>query len=152
MAHVLTNDAPPMFDGAYELHDLAATTLIGPFAVRSARLPHFVPNLGVRLSAGGAALAYSGDAAADDAMVELARDADVLLAEASFVDTVPERQRGGLNTAAGAGRQAMAAGVRRLVLTHLFPTTDLLAARAAAGAAYSGPVDVAVPGLVVAVG
>ena len=49
-----------MLDGAYELHDLAATTLIGPFAVRSAQLPHFVPNLGVRLTAGGAALAYSG--------------------------------------------------------------------------------------------
>ena len=149
---VLALDAPPMLDGAYGLHDLAATTRIGPFAVRSALLPHFVPNLGVRLTAGGAALAYSGDAAADDAMVELARDADVLLAEASFVDAVPERLRGGLNTAAGAGRQAAAAGVRRLVLTHLFPTTDLLAARAVAGAAYSGPVDVAVPGLVLAAG
>ena len=84
---VLALDAPPMLDGAYELHDLAATTQIGPFAVRSARLPHFVPSLGVRLTAGGAALAYSGDAAADDALVELARDADVLLAEAAFVDT-----------------------------------------------------------------
>jgi len=149
---VLALDAPPMLDGAYELHDLAATTQIGPFAVRSARLPHFVPSLGVRLTAGGAALAYSGDAAADDALVELARDADVLLAEASFVDTVPERQRSGLNTAVGVGRQAAAAGVRRLVLTHLFPTTDLVAARGAAGAAYSGPVDVAVPGLLVAIG
>ena len=149
---VLALDAPPMLEGAYELHDLAATTQIGPFAVRSARLPHFVPSLGVRLTAGGAALAYSGDAAADDALVELARDADVLLAEASFVDTVPERQRGGLNTAVGVGRQAAAAGVRRLVLTHLFPTTDLVAARGAAGAVYSGPVDVAVPGLLVAIG
>ena len=58
-------------------------------------------------------------------MVELARDADLLLAEASFADRVPERSAGGLNCAAGAGRQAAAAGVRRLVLTHLFPTTDL---------------------------
>ena len=80
---------------AYELHDLAATTAIGPFAVRTVPLPHFVPNLGVRLDAGGAALAYTGDAAPDDALVDLARDADVLLAEASFVDTVPERQRAG---------------------------------------------------------
>jgi ribonuclease BN (tRNA processing enzyme) len=85
-------------------------------------------------------------------MVELARDADVLLAEASFVDTVPERQRAGLNTAVRAGRQAAAAGARRLVLTHLFPTTDLVAARVAAGAVYPGAVDVAVPGLVVAIG
>jgi ribonuclease BN (tRNA processing enzyme) len=145
---VLALDERPMLDGSYELHDLAATTRIGPFAVRSARLPHFVPSLGVRLTAGDAALTYSGDAAADDALVELARDADVLLAEASFVDTVPERQRSGLNTAVEVGRQAAAARVRRLVLTHLFPTTDRAAAQAAAARSFTGPVAVATPGFV----
>jgi ribonuclease BN (tRNA processing enzyme) len=146
---VLALDHPPMLDGSYDLHDLAATERIGPLAVRSARLPHFVPNLGVRLTAGDVALAYTGDAAADDATVPLARDAAVFLAEASFVDTVPERQRAGLNTATEVGRQAAAAGVGRLVLTHLFPTTDHEAARAAATASFAGPVDVAVPGLAV---
>ena len=146
---VLALDQPPMLDGSYELHDLAATERIGPFAVRSAGLPHFVPNRGVRLTAGDAALAYTGDAAAADAVVPLARDAAVFLAEASFVDTVPERQRAGLNTAAEVGRQAAAAGVARLVLTHLFPTTDHEAARAAAAASFAGPLDVAVPGLAV---
>jgi len=102
----------------------------------------------MRLTAGAAALAYSGDAAADHAMVELAGDADVLLAEASYVDTVPERHRGGLNTAAEVGRQASAAGVRRLVLTHLFPTTDPAAAKAAAARSFAGPVAVATPGFV----
>jgi ribonuclease BN (tRNA processing enzyme) len=144
---VLALDAPAMLAGSYQLHDLSATTSIGPFAVRTVRLPHFVPNLGVRLTAGGAALAYTGDAAADDALLELARDADLLLAEASFADTVPEKQRAGLNTAAAVGRQAADAGVRHLVLTHLFPTTDPDAARAAATASYGGPIDVAVPGL-----
>jgi ribonuclease BN (tRNA processing enzyme) len=121
---VLALDAGPMLDGAYELHDLAATTRIGPFAVRSARLPHFVPSLGVRLTAGDAALAYSGDAAPDDALVELARDADLLLAEASFVG----RGAGAAAQRAqhrGRGRPAGQRGRRpRLVLTHLFPTTD----------------------------
>jgi ribonuclease BN (tRNA processing enzyme) len=145
---VLALDAPPMLDGSYALHDLAATTTIGPFAVRTARLPHFVPNVGVRLSAGGS-LAYTGDAAPDDAVLDLARDADLLLAEASFAETVPEKQRAGLNTAATVGQQAAAAGVRRLVLTHLFPTTDAVAARAAAAAAFAGPIDVAVPGLTI---
>jgi ribonuclease BN (tRNA processing enzyme) len=145
---VLALDQPAMLAGSYELHDLAAATGIGPFAVRSVRLPHFVPNLGVRLTAGDDTLAYTGDAAPDDAAVELARDVDVLLAEASFVDTVPEPQRGGLNTAATVGRQAAQAGARRLVLTHLFPTTDREAARAAAGASFPGPVAVATPGYV----
>ena len=146
---VLALDAAPMLDGAYELHDLAATTLIGPFAVRSAQLPHFVPNLGVRLGARGATLAYTGDAAPDGGVVELARDTDLLLAEASFADGVPEALAGGLSSAADAGRQATRAGARRLVLAHLFPTTDPEAARAAAAAAFPGPVEVAARGLVV---
>ena len=145
---VLALDHPPMLDGSYELHDLAATERIGPFAVRSARLPHFVPNLGIRLTAGDETLAYTGDAAPDDATVELARDVDLLLAEASFVDAVPERQRGGLNSAATVGRQAARAGARRLVLAHLFPTTDRAAAIAAAAASFPGPVAVATPGFV----
>jgi ribonuclease BN (tRNA processing enzyme) len=146
---VLALDAPPMLAGSYELHDLAATGSIGPFAVRSVRLPHFVPNLGVRLDAGGAGLVYTGDAAADDALPDLARDVDVLVAEASFVDAVPVRQRSGLNTAAEVGRQAAAAAVGRLVLAHLFPTTDAAAAVAAARASYDGPIDVAAPGLTI---
>ena len=71
----------------------------------------------------------------------------MLLAEASFARTVPDKQRTGLNTAATVGRQAAAAGARRLVLTHLFPTTDPADALAAARESYDGPVDVAVPGL-----
>jgi ribonuclease BN (tRNA processing enzyme) len=146
---VLALDGKPLLAGSYELHDLSATTAIGPFAVRTVPLTHFVPNLGVRLTAGGTTLAYTGDAAPDDAVLDLARDADLLLAEASFAQTVPEKQRAGLNTAATVGQQAAAAGVRRLVLTHLFPTTDAVAARAAAAAAFAGPIDVAVPGLTI---
>jgi ribonuclease BN (tRNA processing enzyme) len=84
--------------------------------------------------------------------VALARDADLLLAEASFVDTVPADLRSGLNTAAGAGAQATAAGARRLVLTHLFPGTDVAAARAAARRGFAGAIDVAVPGLDIQLG
>lgn len=62
---------------------------------------------------------------------------------------MPDAQAAGLSSAGDAGRAATAAGARRLVRAHLFPTTDPAAARAAAGAAYAGPVDVAVPGLVI---
>ena len=146
---VLALDEPQMLAGQYELHELGRTEAVGPFQVRTVPLPHFVPNLGVRLGAGGAALAYTGDAAPDGGVVELARDADLLLAEASFADGVPEALAGGLSSAADAGRQAARAGARRLVLAHLFPTTDPEAARAAATAAFPGPVEVAAPGLVV---
>lgn len=146
---VLALDEPRMLADQYELHDLSRTAGVGPFAVRTVELPHFVPNLGVRLAACGAALAYTGDHAPDPGVAELARDADLLLAEASFADRVPDAQVGGLSCAADAGRAATAAGARRLVLAHLFPTTDPAAARAAAAAVFSGPMDVAVPGLIV---
>lgn len=145
---VLALDEPRMLADQHELHDLRRAEAVGPFAVRTVELPHFVPDLGVRLAA-GASLAYTGDHAPDPAVAGLARDADLLLAEASFADRVPEAQRAGLSCAADAGRAATAAGVRRLVLAHLFPTTDPNQARAAASATYRGPVDVAVPGLVI---
>lgn len=57
---------------------------LGPFAVHSQGLPHFVPNAGIRLSVeGGPSLAYTGDTGPSPALAELARDVDLLVAEAS---------------------------------------------------------------------
>ena len=148
---VLALDEPEMLAGSYELHDLRAgdPLTIGPLGVNSASLPHFVPDVGVQLVAGDRTLAYTGDCAPDEAVVTLARDVDVLLAEATYPDEVPERQAAGLTSARDAGRQAAEAGARRLVLTHLWPGVDPGTARRAAASVYSGPIDVAVPGLVV---
>jgi ribonuclease BN (tRNA processing enzyme) len=73
--------------------------------------------------------------------VDLSRDADLLLAEATYVDQVPDDSRRSLSSARQAGRQAADAGARQLLLTHLMPGTDPVAARAAAG--DSGSADVA---------
>lgn len=73
-------------------------------------LPHSVPNAGVRLSAAGRSLVYTGDTGPDPAVVELARGADLLLADATYVDDVPESLRGFLSSARQAGRQAAEGG------------------------------------------
>ncbi|GAA5198980.1 MBL fold metallo-hydrolase [Rugosimonospora acidiphila] len=148
---VLALDRPGMLDDAYTLHEFGAGEQweIGPFRAYTRLLPHWTPNAGVRLEAGGRALAYTGDTGPSPEVVELARGADALLAEASFADEVPEDSRHDLTSAADAGRQAAQAGVGRLVLTHLFPDTDPDAARAAATGAYRGDIAVAAPGLVV---
>jgi ribonuclease BN (tRNA processing enzyme) len=147
---VLALDRPGMLDDAYVRHDLTvgARLTIGPFQAETRLLPHWVPNAGVRLSAGGRVLAYTGDTGPSPEVVELARGADLLLAEASHVDEVPEDSKHDLTSARQAGRQAEDAGVGRLLLTHFWPGTDRSAARAAAGAAYDGEVGAAVPGLV----
>lgn len=125
---------------------------IGPFTVETRWLPHFVPNAGVRIDVGRTALAYTGDAGPDDGLVELARDADLLLAEATYIDAVPERHAGRLSSAVDVGEAAARAGARRLMLTHLWPGTDPAAAVRAARARFSGPVEVATAGAEVVIG
>jgi ribonuclease BN (tRNA processing enzyme) len=150
---VLALDRPGLLDGAIELHPFEAgeSFAIGPLAVDSRPLPHSVPNAGVRLTSGGRSLVYTGDAAPDPALVELARDADVLLAEASFVDEVPD-DGPTLSSARAAGRQATEAGVGKLVLTHLLPGTDRRKSTAAARAEFGRPIRVARLGLRVPIG
>ena len=147
---VLALDRPGMLAAGYVLHEVnpGSSLDIGPFGARTRLLPHSRPNAGVRLAAGGRALAYTGDTGPDDGVADLARGADLLLAEASFADEVPEDLRGALSSARQQGRQATAAGAGRLLLTHLLPGTDPAAARAAAEQGYRGEVGVATPGLI----
>ena len=93
-------------------------------------------------------LAYTGDAGPSHDVAGLARDADLLLAEASYVNQVPGGSRRYLSSARQQGRQAAEAGARHLVLTHLMPGTDPAAAGAAARRGYDGQVSVATAGLV----
>ena len=147
---VLALDRPGMLDDAYVLRELVAggRLEIGPFRAETRLLPHFVPNAGVRLAAGGRVVAYTGDSGPSPGIVELARDADLLVAEASYVDLVPEDTRGALSSAREAGRQAADAGAARLLLAHLLPGTDQAAALAAARDGYEEEVGVATAGLV----
>jgi ribonuclease BN (tRNA processing enzyme) len=148
---VLALDRPGMLADAYELHEFRPGDHldIGPFAGETRLLPHFMPNAGIRLSAGGAVLAYTGDTGPSPDVAELARGADILLAEASYPVEVPADTARYLSSARRAGRDAADAAVGRLVLTHLFPGTDPAASRQAAADTFSGSIEVAAAGLVV---
>jgi ribonuclease BN (tRNA processing enzyme) len=130
------------------LPSLVGVVDIGPFQVGTRLLPHWIPNAGVRLTAGGRVLAYTGDTGPGPEVVDLARGADLLLAEATYVDHVPDHSRGYLTSARQAGQQAREADVRQLVLTHLWPGTDPTRAHAAAAGLYEGEIGVATPGRV----
>lgn len=150
---VLALDADMGLDQDAELHEIdpGDELAVGPFQLQTAALSHFVDNVGVRITAGQVSLVYSGDGGADPALAGLAANAAVLLTEATFAEEVPEGFRGMLANAQLAGYQAQQIGVGRLVLTHLWPGTDPDAASTRATDSYSGPVDVATPGLVVEV-
>ncbi|GAA1700987.1 MBL fold metallo-hydrolase [Fodinicola feengrottensis] len=142
---VLALDRPGWLDSAYELVEFSADDAfdIGPFSVRTTNLPHFLPNAGVRLTAGGQTMAYTGDTGPSPALPAFAAGVDLLLAEASFADEVPAASAEHLSSAHQAGQLAAEAEVGQLILTHLFPKTDNEAAVRAAADSYSGPIAVA---------
>lgn len=147
---VLALDRPGMLTDAYVLHEFTAGSQldIGPFRAQTRLLPHTVPNAGIRLTAGGRVLAYTGDTGPSPDVVELAAGADLLLAEATYVDQVPEDSRRYLTSARQAGQQAREADARQLLLTHLQPGTDGAASQAAARAGYDREIAVATSGLI----
>jgi ribonuclease BN (tRNA processing enzyme) len=148
---VLALDRPGMLAGACALHAISGGSRlgIGPFRAETRLLPHWVPNAGLRLSAGSSVLVYTGDSGPAPEVAELARHADLLVAEATYVDQVPENSRRYLSSARHAGQQAAQADASRLLLTHLWPGTNPSAARAAAGEEYDGNTGVAAADLVV---
>jgi len=112
----------------FEFHDLqpGATTRIGPYGVRSsAPLFHPAPALAYRVEADGVSLVYATDtedplSGKPNPVVDLARGAHTLLHDAQYL---PEdyKQGWGHSTVPSAIDVAVAAGVRRLVLTHHDP-------------------------------
>jgi ribonuclease BN (tRNA processing enzyme) len=140
--------------GVCQVTDLVpgARRAIGPFQLDTWLLPHFVPNLGLRLTAGGHVLAYTGDTGPSPDVAELARGADVFLAEATFPEEVTGSDPRYLSTARQAGEHATRAGAGQLMLTHLWPGTAPEAALDAARRAFGGEIAVAAGGVSVYLG
>lgn len=91
---------------------------LGPFEVTLTRTAHPIECYAIRLSANGRSLVYTGDTGPCDRVVELARGADLLLAEAAHPPG-PGLPPGLHLTGREAGQHAAAAGVGRLLLTHV---------------------------------
>lgn len=135
----------------FDWHSVPGSHVLGPFRLTGTPLPHFVPNVGVRLDGAGVSLAYSGDCGPSPALVDLARDVDLFICEASDrhqQPDVPRSPQGGLHLdAAHAGMVAARAGARRLLLSHFWPGNDRKRSRASAAAEFRGQVDVAEEGM-----
>jgi ribonuclease BN (tRNA processing enzyme) len=141
----------PGMHGEFNFIPLSADTVeVGPLTISTARMAHPVKTYGLRVAAGGRSLVYSADTGPTERLVELSRDADLALFEASFVEGADNP--GGLHlTGAQAADHATRAGVGRLVLTHLVAWNDTAQVHAEADAAYDGELLVARSGLTVEV-
>ncbi|HLI52946.1 MAG TPA: MBL fold metallo-hydrolase [Acidimicrobiales bacterium] len=119
-------------------------TTVGDMALTFSRTDHPVDTLAVRIDAAGRSLGYSADSGPAWDLSALGPGIDLALCEATFLSD----REGSLShmSARQAGATARAAGVGRLVVTHLWPRTDRAAARAEAEKAFAGPVAVAFAG------
>ena len=105
---------------------------------------HRQESIAYRLDTTGGGFVYTGDTEYSESVVELARGADTLLIECAFPDYAPVP---GHLTPSGVASMASEAGVRRVVLTHIFPATDLLDLVTEVGKGFDGEIVVAEDGL-----
>jgi ribonuclease BN (tRNA processing enzyme) len=139
-----------LIERAFDLHEYDGTeTLeVGPFAVRFCEVPHFVVTFAVELSSranGAGRFTYSADCRPNDALVEFARDTDILLVEATLPRPEQTGDRGHL-TPCEAGEHGRRAAAARLVVTHFSDELDPAWARSEAERSFGGPVELAAEG------
>ncbi len=124
---LLLGDAPEgeeAFAKSFDHHEVAADTVTEVCGLRISFLRTEHPNycLAMRLECEDGVLTYSADTGPGTDLAAFARGSDLLLCEATY-------QEGRVGapvhlTARQAGERAHRAGVRNLVLTHVWPTFD----------------------------
>ena len=105
---------------------------------------HRPESIAYRLDSESGAFVYTGDTEYSESVIELSRGADTLLIECAFPDdsSVP-----GHLTPSAVSQIAREAGVNRVILTHIYPETDLLDLTSEVGDGFDGEVIVAEDGL-----
>lgn len=131
----------------FDVRDLASARKVGPFMLETVLLPHYVTNLGVRLSAPGVTVAYTGDSGPSPGLTALAQDADLYISDATLQGPSPTTTPRYVMTATEAA--AGAAGAKRLLLTHFWPGSNRAVSVAEARQVFDGDVITAEEGLVV---
>jgi ribonuclease BN (tRNA processing enzyme) len=120
---------------------------LGPLQVRFREVPHFIRSNAVELATGATRFVFGADCAPNQALVDFAREADMLMVEATLPTPEPGPERGHM-TPREAGQQGAAAHARRLVLTHFSDEMDPSWAASEAADSYGGRVELAHEGAV----
>ncbi|WBQ02049.1 MBL fold metallo-hydrolase [Kribbella sp. CA-293567] len=129
----------------FDVRDLAESTTIGPFRLGTTLLPHYVTNLGVRLSTPELTVAYTGDSGPGPEAAALAAGADLFICDATLQGSSPRSTPRYVMTAGEAATAA--AGARKLLLTHFWPGSDRAISVSEAQRIFPGEVIAAAEGL-----
>jgi ribonuclease BN (tRNA processing enzyme) len=134
---------------AIEEYDAGSTVEVGTLRARFKEVPHYTTTYAIDFTTtnGGGRFTYGADCCPGDALVEIARQTDLLIVEA----TLPRPERTGVRghmTPAEAGDHARRAHAGRVVLTHISDELDQDWAKEQGSAAFGSDVEVAAEGAV----
>lgn len=152
LAQLFPVTTAPALDRAFELaydvreYQPGDTVTVGDCTISLHLLRHASPNCGVRVTGPTGTVAYTGDTGTTHALADLARDADLLLAEATLTET--DRGDHGHLSAADAAMAAAEGAAKQLVLTHLTSNSPqwIESQRDMASELFEGVVLTAAPG------
>ena len=113
------NEINPFLD-AFEIHDTKGSIQVGPFKIKMIPVNHRIATVGTRVETDNGVIAYTGDTAICDCLVDLAKDADIFLSEATYQEKDRERTKEGHMTAKQAAEIANRANVKKMLLTHIW--------------------------------
>lgn len=104
---------------AFDVRPYSGNLIIDGWKIDTMPVRHPVPCRAIRISNGEKTLVFTGDTNDCDGLAAFAREADLLLADAAFLqqewhDKLPHM------SAYGAGKLAVDAGAKKLYLTHFF--------------------------------
>ena len=127
----------------FEWHDVKGGSRadVAGLTFTFSRTDHGPETLAMRVDGGGRSLGYSADTGPKWSLGELGEGLDLALCEATFL--IEHEGQAQHLSGRQAGQSAREAGARRLMLTHIWPTTDKEQSRAEAADAYGGPVELA---------
>lgn len=117
---------------------------IGEVSCAFHRTDHAGETLAVRIDGGGRALGYSADSGPAWSPEVLGTGLDLLVCEATY--TAEHEGTAQHMSGRQAGSAARAAGAKRLVITHRWPTVDAREVAEEAESAFGGPVEQAAIG------
>jgi ribonuclease BN (tRNA processing enzyme) len=115
------SERPGFFDAAFDIREYASGEAfrVGELTVRPLPVGHYVPAWSMDIRGpDGSRIVYAGDMGPSDALVELARGADLLILEATLERAESDDPRRGHLTTEEAIDHAERAGVAQALLVH----------------------------------
>ncbi len=105
-------------DSFVRLHTINDQLEFGPFHIFTERTAHTANSIAYRFEREGRSVVFTGDTDYDQRIIEISIAADLLVADCSFPDTCKVK---GHLSAKECGIIAKKAGVKKLLLSHLYP-------------------------------